>query len=111
MGQCSSAGLLVLAASNMKLAFPNSMFFYHPIQSYHSIVGSGEQAQAHHEMYKESLKRYNECVRNGCGINKRNWTKHFEGVQSKYMYAEEALELGLIDEIVRPIQLGKRNGK
>jgi ATP-dependent Clp protease protease subunit len=106
-GQCSSAGLLVLAAADVKLALPNALFYYHPIQSYHSLIGSREEADANYEMYKYSLERYNECVRTGCGINKRNWRKHFDGVTSKYIYADEAIEIGLLDEIVQPIPAGK----
>lgn len=111
MGQCSSAGLLVLAAADIKLSFPNTMFFYHQIQNYSVLTGSQEQSDANHEMYKQSLSRYSECIRTGCGINKRNWTKHFGDVTAKYVYADEALKLGLIDRIVEPMELKEINGE
>jgi len=111
MGQCSSAGLLVLAAANARLSFPNTMFYYHQIQNYSVLTGSQEQADSNYEMYLQSLERYSECVRTGCGINKRNWNKHFKDVTSKYMYADEALKVGLIDRVVEPMELREVNGE
>ncbi len=113
IGQCASAGLLILSAANVKLSFANTMFFYHPLQSYQHLISSQEQADSLYEMYKTSLERYNNCIREGFGLNKKNWKKHFEDATSKYFYASEAVEIGIIDEIVQPMQSekGKTGGK
>jgi ATP-dependent Clp protease, protease subunit len=106
-GQCASGGLLVLAAADVKLSFPNSMFFYHPVQWYHPQVGSKEQNEATHKAYTESMARYMECFREGFGLNQRKWRKHFEDVTMKYFFAGEAKELGLLDDITKPVRIEK----
>lgn len=112
IGQCASAGLLILSAADIKLSFKNTIFFYHPLQSYQTVTGSEEQADSVHEMYKMSLKRYNDCIKDGFGMKVATWRKHFEDVTSKYFYSEEAREFGIIDEIVEPMRHeGKANGK
>lgn len=99
-GGAMSAGLLILSGCDVRVACPNSMFFYHqPIMSEISMTNS-EEAQSVNQLYELYKERCNEIIRTRAKINKRMWKKEFENKVSLYFDSEKAVEFGIVDFIL-----------
>ena len=99
-GLCASAGLLILAAGDLKLATESTVFFYHqailPSEGFQSIA----QLDATAEGYQIAQQSYDNIIITRNKIKKTIWKKEFEGKTAKYFNAEQALEYGIIDGII-----------
>lgn len=85
-GQCESAATLIIKAGRRKYAAPNCMFMVHtPTAGNASIKAKIE--------HRKKVNHFNKIVAwAACGVKLKN--------TSTYLTAEEALEYGMIDEIL-----------
>jgi len=99
-GICASAGLLLLSAGDLRLATPNTLFFYHqPIMPVDGFI-SREQVDDAKLSYYRMQNSYDELLVKRCKIKKRVWTQEFEGKIAKNFNAQEALEYGFVHTLM-----------
>jgi ATP-dependent Clp protease, protease subunit len=99
-GGALSAGLLILAAADVRLATPHSMFFYHqPIMSELTFVNA-EEAGATSELYTRYQGICNEIIRTRAKMAKRKFEKNFANKSSFWFGVDEALEFNIIDDLL-----------
>jgi ATP-dependent protease ClpP protease subunit len=99
LGLCASAGVLVLAAADLRLSMPNARFFYHQLQYLDQDLTNPEQARSLATDYLQAQTLYDDLIRKRSGISKRDWKKHFAGRTAKCFGPAEAMQLGIIDAI------------
>lgn len=100
-GLCASAGLIVLSAANYKIATPNTIFFYHQtIMESQKGLDSIESSRGISKAYEMLNERYNKTIVDNSKMNKLSWAKTFENKTIKYFNCKEALQYGLIDDII-----------
>ena len=101
-GTCMSAGLFLLAAGDVRLAYEHTMFFYHlPITDRVSIY-SQETYDNARTVWKWCEESMNKILRQTTGMSKKKWKKHFGDKHNKYFTAKQALKYGLINKIFEP---------
>ncbi len=102
VGQCMSAGLLLLQAGKTRLAFPSCMFMYHmPIVE--GSFFSREVVEQFPQTYKFYQDRFDKIMRERFTGTTRTWNKKFRNSTGYNFGSEEAEELGIIDDIVTNI--------
>lgn len=100
-GACYSAGLIILAAGDLRLATPHSTFFYHqPIMS-NSDVFSTETLNFMVQTYQWSQKHLDSVIRKRAGLSNKKWEKHFKNRTAKHFGVKRAIKYGLIDEVLK----------
>jgi len=99
-GVCASAGLLILAAGSLRYATDNCLFFYHQTIIPPEAVSSLEQISSCHQAYAAYQSRYDNILRANSFLSEKEYSEQFLGKTSKYFFAKEALECGIIDTIV-----------
>lgn len=99
MGSCMSAGLLILCGADLRIATPNTVFFYHEMIISDVSFNAQQQISSLHEFYQKSQTDYNRIVKERTRISKTVWNKEFEGKTSKFFSATEALEWKFIDHL------------
>lgn len=100
-GLCASAGLIVLSAANYKLCTPNTIFFYHQtVMESQKGLNSLESSKGIHEAYEMLNERYDKTIINNSNISKDLWNKFFKDKTVKYFNSQEALQYGIIDDII-----------
>lgn len=98
-GLCSSAGLIILAAGDYRMATPNTIFFYHqPIVST-GAVNSTQDMASFNEHYLHCQTVADTIIKQKSKIKKSDWNKHFHGKTSYYFDANIALSFKMIDDI------------
>lgn len=99
-GMCASAGLLLLAAGDLRLATPNTVFFYHepilPLEEINSLKNLRQTSEAYN-MCKNS---YESIIKNRTGITDKVWLSEFDGETSKYFNVDQALKYNFIDDTI-----------
>lgn len=98
-GGCMSAGLLVLAGGDLRIATPNTVFFYHEMIISDVSFNASQQISSLNEFYQKSQTDYNKVLRERSKISKTVWDKEFSGKTSKFFSAEQALAWKIIDHI------------
>lgn len=100
IGACMSAGLLILSAADQRFATPNSLFFYHQIIVSDVNIGSGEHIESMAEYYKQAQGSYDEIIRKRSRITLKKWEREFKGKTSKFFTANQAFDVGLVDQVL-----------
>ena len=99
-GVCASAGLLLLSAGDIRLSYPNTIFFYHqpifPGQEVHST----EQIQSTAKMYELAKAKYDGIIQRRCGMDAKLWNEEFFNRTTKYFTAQEAKTYNMVDGII-----------
>lgn len=103
-GNCMSAGLIVLSACDYRITTENSMFFYHQVLMTISEACSELEVESKAELYKYLNQTNDRIIRERAKISKARWKKEFAGSISKFLTAQEARDIGLVDGIICPIQ-------
>lgn len=101
MGNCASAGFLILQAGNCRLAYPNTRLFWHEAISMDMTV-TPIQAATNYQQYQLIAKRLKKLVIQRSGMSKKKFKKYFENNIDFSMTTTQALKFGLIDEIIEP---------
>ena len=99
-GLCASAGLLIMAAADYKVASKNTIFFYHqPVVSDNSINSMNDMLSfSNHYEYCKDIS--DSIILESTKMRKSLWNKFFAGQTSFYFNTDKALEFKIIDEIV-----------
>lgn len=101
IGEAMSAAALILASGTKgkRYALPNSKIMIHQVQV-DGVGGTGTDVMNQVKTIKETKKRLTELLARHCGQPYRKVYSDCE--VDKYMTAEEALEYGIIDNILQP---------
>ena len=98
-GAAYSGAFMLVQGGDIRLAFPNSRFFYHePIQC--GPVTSRKESEAIFKGYEWSVETMNSIIRDRADIPKKRWKEVFDGHTALFFTAKEALDLGLVDELM-----------
>lgn len=97
-GFCMSAAVMVMQAATKRIAYENTLFMVHPSHNSVDAEKSYDEFMAIVESYKTTHDLFVKLTIERAGISR----KKFESIYSprKYLTANEALKLGLIDEII-----------
>lgn len=98
-GLCASAGLIILAAGDVRLATENTVFFYHQAIAGHEISSTKEMRSVA-GLYELLQGKMEGIIRSRTKIKVAEWRKHFEGSTSLFFTVEQAKEYGFIHNIV-----------
>lgn len=97
-GKIMSMGIIIMLASKTRKAYRNTTFMIHEMSS----VSFGKVADMEDELIE--TKRLNkvlfDIIREETGITKKKLDEIYEKKKDWFLTAEEALELGLITEII-----------
>ena len=97
-GKIMSMGIIIMLASKTRKAYRNTTFMIHEVSS----ISIGKVADMEDELTE--TKRLNkilfDIIREETGITKKKLEEIYEKKKDWYLTAEEALELGLITEII-----------
>ena len=99
MGECASAATIIYLAGHKRFALANSYFLFH--KGYTTMEGTYDEVERHFENYKRILSQYSEVLSAAMGLG----TEEIHGQLSRewYIYAEEAVETNIVDELVQDI--------
>lgn len=101
-GGALSCGLLISQGGDLRLATPNSMFFYHqPVMGVQGFEAQ-EDIEVTHGFYNWCKERCDEILKTRSKITKRVWKEHFEKSRGVYFSAYQAKEYKIIDHILEP---------
>lgn len=98
LGRAMSMSLLIAAAGHVRQASANARFMYH--EGYYGIEGSGRVHENELEEYKLTESKYDELLIEYTSITEQKLKQVKKRAKDWYFGADEALELGLIDEII-----------
>ncbi|ACL70243.1 ATP-dependent Clp endopeptidase proteolytic subunit ClpP [Halothermothrix orenii] len=103
MGQAASAGALLLASGTKgkRYALPNARVMIH--QPAGGVQGKATEAEIHIKELLRLRERLNEILSKHTGKSVEQISKDVE--QDYFMTAEEALEYGIIDEVITKNEL------
>ena len=104
-GLCASAGLLILAGADYKLATPSTMFFYHqPVMSEGTVSSASEMVSfSNHYQYCKQVT--DEIILKRSKMKKSEWNMNFKNKTSFYFNTTQAAAFNLIDDIVESRKL------
>lgn len=98
-GLCASAGLIILAAADYRIATKSSTFYYHQPVMEDNMINSIKDMDELQKYYKSCKDKMDELIRARTKMKKSVWNKNFEGRTSYYFFTDEALEYNLIDRV------------
>ena len=99
-GVCASAGLLLLSAGDIRLTYPNTIFFYHQPIFPGQEVHSSEQIKSTADMYELAKQKYDGIIQRRCNMSPQLWTNEFVDRTTKYFTAQQAKSYNMIDGII-----------
>jgi ATP-dependent Clp protease protease subunit len=97
VGECSSAGTLVLQACDVRTAYPSTYFLYHDGSI--SVSGSMRDVEAQTDANRSSRLRYYQILSDRTGKPASYWNRKL--AKDLCLTAEQALQEHLIDEIIK----------
>ena len=105
VGQCASMGAVLLAAgaSGKRRALPNSRIMIH--QPLAGMEGTAEDIMIHAKEFVKVKERLNRILIKHTGHPLEKIEKDTD--RDRFMSAEEALEYGLIDQVIEHIEQPK----
>lgn len=100
-GLCASAGLLILAAGDYKMATASTVFYYHqPVFSQAGLVASTRDMETLSGHYKYCQEKVDKVLKSVCKITPKQWTKHFQESTGYYFDVDQAVKYKLVDKII-----------
>lgn len=102
MGNCASAGLLLLAGGDARLCFPNTRFFYHQVILGVEGFTSPKDMQAVTQCYLEDQESGDRILKQRFRIPAKAWREHFQGSRATFLSADQAKQYGMVQEVLEP---------
>ncbi len=99
VGACYSAANIILAAGEVRLANPNSLFYFHPVSIDYNAVCSPAEMEALDKLYEWSHSKMELVVRKASKLDTNIWDTVFKD-KTFYLTVEEAKQYNLIDDII-----------
>jgi ATP-dependent Clp protease protease subunit len=96
IGAAYSSGLLIFLAGHKRFCYPHSSFLFHEGSA--GMGGTAIQFEGFSQFYKKQLKQMREYVLSRTNISSEKYEEIHK--DDYWMVAEEALELGCVDEII-----------
>lgn len=110
LGLAGSAAFTILMAGDKRIGLPHSQYFYHePI--WISAIETHKQAINSADQYSKWKDDINFVIQNRCKIPTKIWKENFLGSNAYFFQAAQALEWGVIDEILNYDNKNKITGK
>ena len=97
-GYAMSSGFIVFLAGARRFVYPHSEFLAHPITC--SFDGSYNASKATMRNEKELNKRIFELIQQRTNVKKKNINKWLNGNKDYYIYANEAISLGIATDMI-----------
>lgn len=110
-GECSSMATIVLLSGSKRAAHPNARFCIHKprfMDFYAPVITEDDALRMHNDLQAEKMRM------NKIYLERTNMTEeHLEALMSedRYITAEEALQYGVITEIIQPMTAIKQPNK
>lgn len=95
IGEAYSGGFFIFINGHKRIAYPNSSFLYHEGST--QCGGDANKFQNSADFYKLQRKRLKSITLKATKITEELYNEHIK--DDWYMFAEEAVELGVADEI------------
>lgn len=95
IGCAYSGGFFIFIAGHKRIAYPTSSFLYH--EGNGSVSGDANKFQNQADFYKEQRKKLKEITLKYTKITEELYNEHIK--DDWWLFADEALELGIADEI------------
>lgn len=95
IGQAYSGGFFIFIAGHKRIAYPNSAFLFH--EGSISAGGDANKFQNQADFYKKQRGLLKKITIEKTNINEELYEKHEK--DDWWLFAEEAKELGIVDEI------------
>lgn len=100
-GLCASAGLVLCAAGDLRLATPLSIFFYHQPETSIGSITLAQEFVDHAKSFVHVQTKMTDILRSTMKMNKTQFKKEFGPISSKHFTAEEAVDYGLINSLMK----------
>ena len=107
-GVCASAGLLLLSSGDLRLTYPNTIFFYHQPIFPGQEVHSSEQIKSTADMYELAKTKYDGIISRRCNMPPEQWNEEFYNRTTKYFTAQEAKNYNMVDGIIPHAEKAKQ---
>jgi len=98
-GCAMSAGFMILISGHKRFAHKLSTPLYHQVSS--GAVGTVKEMEEKLEESKRLQRQLEDIVKEKTGITKKRLREIFDTKKDWYMTSEEALELNVVDEILK----------
>ena len=98
-GCAMSAGFMILISGHKRFAHKLSTPLYHQVSS--GAVGTVKEMEEKLEESKRLQRQLEDIVKEKTGITKKRLREIFDTKKDGYMTSEEALELNVVDEILK----------
>lgn len=95
IGEAYSGGFFIFINGHKRIAYPNCSFLYHEGST--RVGGDANKFQNSADFYKLQRKRLKDITLKATNITEELYNEHIK--DDWYMFAEEAIELGVADEI------------
>ena len=97
-GAAMSCGFMMLIHGHKRFAFPLSTPLYHQVGG--GVSGKAKDIEEEYMEVKRLQKTLEELTLEKTNISKKKLKEIYDGKKDWYMTAKEALELGVVDEII-----------
>lgn len=98
MGMCASMAFLLLIAGKKRYAHNMSILMYHEALGW--SFGSLTERQRRNDVAQKWMQMYDDYVIKRTKVKQKKLDEVKKSVDEWFIYADEALELGIVDEII-----------
>lgn len=102
MGECSSAGLILYMAGDLRLSYPSTRYFYHPVVVSSEGCISQQMMDGQHRLYTDQNKIIATLLRDRSKMSDEDWEQSFRDNVWATFSAEESLALNIVHKILKP---------
>jgi len=102
MGECSSAGLILFMAGDLRLSYPSTRYFYHPVVASAGDCISQQMIDGQRRLYTEQNQNISKLLRERSKMSEEDWDTHFKDNVFATFGAEECVGFNIVHKILRP---------
>lgn len=102
MGECSSAGLILFMAGDLRLSYPSTRFFYHPIVASGEGCNSQQMMQGQFRLYTDQNNVIIRLIQERSGMSAEDWNSSFSDNVFATFSAEESKGFNIVHQVLTP---------